>query len=220
VDADELLHFPFSENLTLKDLVSYFENSGFTAMRSILLDIYSKKPIADTLYRPHTDPLKVCPFFDRDFTTQTDRFFDKTKWNYFDSKSYVGGARTRVFKYNNEDWFFNLTKFSLFRFTRETYLVQGMHGISGAKIADIEGTVIHTKYMSDFISRVPEEAKREEHFNNAMEYKFYNSKIEKNKKLTFYHKESVKYRNTRQLIDLGIMKTSENYQNFVNNLHK
>ena len=110
---------------------------------------------------------------------------------------------------------FNLTKFSLLKYSKDVYLVQGMHGVNNANIADIEGVVIHTKFMSDFVERVDEESKREEHFNNAMEYKIYDNSIKKNASLTLKNKNSVKLGDTDQFIKLGMMKCSDKYVDFI-----
>jgi len=219
VDVDELLHFPYSESLSIKKLISYFDLNHYTAIRSLLLDVYSDKAITDTFYKQNENPLKICHFFDLEFNIKTIKFFDRKKWRYFDSKAYFGGVRKRVFENNdNPDYCCNLTKFSLFKYSHSIYLFQGMHGISGANIADIEGVVMHTKFLHDFKIRVNEESVREEHFNNAMEYKIYNNNIQKDEKLTLKYEGSVKYKNTKQLIDLGMMKISDNYQDFINDI--
>ena len=44
----------------------------------------------------------------------------------------------------------------MFKYEDKTYLVHGMHAINGAELADIEGAVMHTKFMHDFGNRVDE----------------------------------------------------------------
>ena len=130
---------------------------------------------------------------------------------YFKLKRYSGGVRERVFKTN-----FNLTKVSLFKYEDKIYLGHGMHAINGAELADIEGAVMHTKFMHDFGKRVNEEAVREEHFNNACEYKIYNEKVMQEADVSLKNSKSIKIKNTKQFIDLGMMKTSKTFEEFIN----
>jgi hypothetical protein len=219
VDVDELLYFPYSEIVSLKQLTSYLESNRYNALRSLLLDVYSDKAITDSFYKSNQNPLKICQFFDHQFFIENVKLFDKRRWKFFDSRSYFGGVRKRVFMNNDDSGYgSNLTKISLFKYFNNIYLFQGMHGINGANIADIEGTVMHTKFLHDFKIRVNEESIREEHFNNAMEYKVYNNSMQINEKLTLKYEGSIKYKNTQQLVYLGIMKSSDDYQSFLDKI--
>ena len=91
-----------------------------------------------------------------------------------------------------------------------------MHALNGANFAEIQGAVFHTKFMCDFNSRIKEESLREEHWGNAIEYKIYNQKCLNNDNLTLkFQGIGKKYEDSMQLVKLGIMKTSENYNAFV-----
>lgn len=214
VDIDELLYYPYSENISLQQLIKYLENNNYTALKSFLIDVHSDKPIIDTIYYPGTNPLDICQFFDPTIYKLKGLFFDKKKWTYFISETFHGGAREIKFA-NLNTKFSDLTKHSLFKYEEKTYLTQGMHGINGANVADIQGAVMHTKFMSDFKERVKEESEREEHFNNAAEYKIYNNLIEKDNLLILKNNASIKFRNTQQLIKLELMKCSNEYMNFI-----
>lgn len=218
VDVDELLYFPYSEHLSLKQLIKYLCNNNFTALKSVLLDIHSSNSIAETEYRPGMNPIDICNYFDPLIEICTGHYFDKKKWQYFILDSYYGGVRGKIFAKEERERF-NMTKYSLFKNTKDTYLVQGMHGINGANIADVQGAVMHTKFLSDFSQRVFEEVVREEHFNNASEYKIYKDSILKDKTLSLRNENSTQFTNTEQLVDLGVMKCSERYISF-NNLLK
>lgn len=214
VDADELLYFPYSEYISLKQLIKYLSANNFTALKSVLLDIHSDKPIIDTEYYPNMNPIEICSYFDPSIRESYCIPFDKKKWDYFSLKIYFGGVRSKAFIGDNSYWF-NLTKFSLFKYLKKTYLTQGMHGINGANIADIQGAVIHTKFLGDFTKKVCEESEREEHFDNAVEYKIYNSSMNKDKSLSLKNENSIKWKDTEQLIDLGIMKCSDKYMSAI-----
>ena len=85
--------YPGSETRRLQALCADLDRAGNKAFFTILLDMYSDKPIKDTHYQPGEDFLNVCPFFDRQFYHfKTDDFF-----GHDEHPSYFGGLRQRVF---------------------------------------------------------------------------------------------------------------------------
>lgn len=209
VDVDELFSYPYAEIAPLRVLISYMELNNYEAIRSFLLDIYSEKPISKTGYKQNDNPLECCPYFDLNFYSGQVRLFDKSRWEYFNTTIYFGGMRERVFnKITGSSWNYHLSKISLFKNTSNIYLTEGMHAINGATLADITGVVFHSKHLQDFAPRVEAESKREVHFGNALEYKIYNQACLMEKNIILYFQNSVKYKNTKQLVKLGLMKNS------------
>src|SRR5262249_32048264 len=93
VDADELLCYADSETRRIEALCAALDQQGKRALLSILLDMYSDKPIKDTPYHRGRDFLEACPYFDREFYHfKTDNFFGHNEHT-----SYFGGLRQRVF---------------------------------------------------------------------------------------------------------------------------
>lgn len=217
VDIDELFTYPYAEVVPFRALIKYLEQNKYDAIQSFLLDIYSKKPVIESGYDPNANPVECCPCFDKDFYKARVSSFDKKNWEKFDATVFLGGMRERVFsKVMDFNWRFYLTKISLFKNTGKIYLTGGMHTINNANLADISGVVFHTKYMQDFISKAQIEAKRSEHWAvNALDYKIYDKACSLDPKITLYHKDSVKYKNTRQLLKLRMMKSSPAYNNFL-----
>ncbi len=216
VDVDELFSFPFEEIAPLKTLIKYLETNKFDAIRSFLLDIYSDKPIIETGYIPNENPLYYCQFFDLGFYSNKIQLMDKKRWKYFETIIYFGGMRERVFnKIVGSTWNYHLSKISLFRYSENVYLTEGMHAINGAQIADITGIVFHSKYMQDFIERVMIESKREVHFGNALEYKIYNQACLMEKDINLYFENSIRFKNTKQLVKLGMMRTTLCFNNYL-----
>lgn len=218
VDIDELFSFPNSETLTLKVLANYLENEKSTAFGSLLLDMYSNNDIGKIEYKKGNNPMDVIPYFDSSYELSTFSFLDRITFKYFSSKIFVGGMRKRVFGEISPPHI--LSKISFFKNIEGTYLVQGMHAIYGAKLSDIQGIVFHTKFLNDFIDEVKEETKRGEHYGGAFYYKHYEKRINQNTNLNFYHENSVKYIDSRQLVDLGLMKSNAQFETFCQNIQK
>ena len=53
--------------------------------------------------------------------------------------------------------------------------------------------------------------------DNAIEYKIYDNSIKKNASLTLQNENSIKLKETDQLVKLGMMKCSDEYVGFVRN---
>jgi glycosyltransferase involved in cell wall biosynthesis len=214
VDVDELLTYPYSEKIDLPILISYLEANNYTAMQAILLDMYPTSELQDAIYYTKDNPLSVCTHFDSEIKRSDYISFDYKTWKMFRTSGFIGGMRQRVFG-NAGDQRFCLTKNPLMKYQEDTYLSPGMHAINNVNIADIEGVVFHTKFLSDFRGRVAEEAVREVHYEGAVEYKIYESYASEHGKLNFFYEKSVAYQDTQQLVDLGFMIATPDYLDYV-----
>jgi hypothetical protein len=209
VDADELLAYPHRDTLELRGLCEYLDQEDYTAMHCMLLDVYSDKPFRLTEYERGGDPLLAVPYFDPELP-------HKIEYEYVNCSNSIGflykggGMRERVFGSQVVN-----SKFPLVKFQPQTYLTWGFHRISGSSMADVQGVLFHTKFLFDFNSRVLLEAEREQHWDKAHDYKSFREKIVDDQDLTAYYPKSVRYADDRQLVELGVMKTSEAFEAFV-----
>ena len=186
LDIDELLVYPSHDRMPLRDLLSYLDQEGYTAMRSDLLDMYSARSIRETVYKSGQDPRQVAPYFE-----PTNR------------------ARRRVFGVDP-----SMRKYPLVRFDGKLRLEQGAHNVTPARVADIRGALLHFPFFSDFIDKVKREASRGVYWDHAFEYKRYRAMLERNTSLSLYHSGSVKLTDLRQLVDLGLMRSTPAYSSF------
>jgi hypothetical protein len=208
-DADEIFIYPHYEKVSIRDLCNFLDEEDYTTLGSFLLEIYTNKPIRLVEYRKGENPLSVFPYFDK-----SSHYRVKSPIGELNNViAYKGGMRERVF----DDTFY-LNKFPLLKFKPGISLCSGHHFITGANPADIRGVTFHFKYSSNFIPRVLEEAKREEHFDRAIGYKKYAKKIIENPDINLYYSGSVKFENSDQLVDLEIMGTSKKFEFFVKKL--
>ncbi|HAH53839.1 MAG TPA: hypothetical protein DCM02_00755 [Flavobacterium sp.] len=214
VDIDELFSYPHSEHLGLKDLIEYLEKEEkCTAINSFLLDVYSDKSLKSVSYRQGSNPLEVLDYFDCEYNILYSPFLDQKANKLFYQKSFTGGVRVRVF---GETINVNtLSKVSLFKNHPETYLHVGMHALNGCKMSKVQGVVFHTKFLSDFIEEVQEESQRGEHYDNAYFYKHYEKHIKEDTNISFYNSSSIQYIDSKQLVDLGMMETTNDFEEFV-----
>jgi len=204
VDADELLYYPECEQGNIVELCRALDAKGKRAFRAIVLDMYSDRPIRETHYAPGQSFEEVCPYFDRQFYHEC---ADNTG-PFNNQKSYYGGVRQRVF---GEDRCF-LSKVPLLKYGEDCILAGGQHGtnLPRGQVAMESGGVLHFKYFSGFGDRVSEDAKRKEHYANAMRHQLYEQCLQQQPALSLYDPaHSVKLEGSRQLVRLGVMQADE-----------
>ncbi|OJV16205.1 MAG: hypothetical protein BGO21_00700 [Dyadobacter sp. 50-39] len=211
VDIDELLAYPNVEQLKLKDVCCYLDTFGANALRSVLLDLYPSGPLESGILRSEHNPFSILTHFDHDIKKTVYNFFDKSNWKHFRQETYVGGVRERIFGKNLPC---HLSKISLFKNNGKVYLTPGMHALNGGDFPDISGITFHTKFLSDFIDEVDEEVQREVHYGDAIMYKIFQKTIRDRKQLSFFSENSIRYRNSSQLVSLGLMTTSTRFDDF------
>ena len=197
VDEDEILSYPHAEDLSLKDFCNYLDVEGATAVHSLLLDMYSDKPVAETFYRPGEPFLEACPFFETGNRQPRSDGLDE------------GGMRLRVFGTRNI-----LSKHNLIKWVPGLRLRGGTHFVSGARLSSVRGATLHFKYFHDFAGRVTAEAGRGEHWMDAKQYRAYAGGMSDHPDVVLHHAGSVRWSDTRQLVELGLMHSNESFEDF------
>ena len=200
LDPDELLVFPYSEERNLRILTRYLQDEHFNAFGVFMLDMYSSKPIVETVYQTGRSFLDFCRYFD--CTSEQER----------------QGARSRIF------WSGAieapkarppyLKKIPLVYWDAETHYKTSTHIVDGVREADITGALLHFKFFSDFIERVNVAVSERQYWNDSEQYEQYQNAIKGNAKLAAFDRDSVFYRDSKQLIALGLIKTSPRWDSF------
>jgi len=199
VDADELLCYTRSETRPLRALCDDLDRAGKRAFFTILLDMYSDKPIKDAHCQPGENFLTLCPFFDRQFYHfKTADFF-----GHDEHPSYFGGLRQRVFggpePGGNPNHFYCVNKVPLIKYDRSFVLSDNLHWTNCRDVGDETGCLLHFKYFSSFVNSAREEPGRAEHWNGAIQYVQYARTLEKNPDLVLFSEEhSLRFRDSRR----------------------
>jgi hypothetical protein len=201
-DTDELLCYPGAESRSLHDLCDAFDRAGTVAMAAVLLDMYSRGPIREAVCEAGTDPIDVCPCFDRAFYHS--RRDHATPWENVDA--YWGGVRRRVFGEESDVF---LTKVPLVRYTKDTLVLAGTHGTNAPadRVADVRGALLHFKFTARFVERLEEEIRsRSEWDAQGESYSTYARMIAEHPDLSLYDpQQSVVLRDSAQLVELAVM---------------
>jgi hypothetical protein len=205
-DADEFLLYPFAETVPIRTICNYFETSGYTAMYSILLDMYSSEPFARTVFEPGRSLQDVCPYFE----IHSMRRFKRQSRPFSPTPRVLGGMRKRLFGVKC-----SLDKISIFRPGSAIRIHEGMHEIEGASIADVQGVVLHFKYFSDFVERSRIEAERSEHWKSAVEYRAYDRILRANPLLSAYCPASIRLGSSADPVRAGLVTCSRSFVSYL-----
>jgi len=203
LDADELFVYPHYERSNIGKLCHYLSAKNCAAMLTIMLDMYSNKPIKNTVHHPSTSLIDTCPYLDAG-PYEIQRHTDV-----FPFIEFKGGARRRYFWTPNTDVFppcitkVPLVKWgSCCRYWKNHYMHPSPGDLSG-----IPGAVLHFKYLDDFHAKAIIESIREQHFANAKEYKQYKKMMDQDPEASLYYHKSIRFESSRTLLDHNIIKS-------------
>jgi hypothetical protein len=199
-DADELLVYPGCETLSLPELVGEFEQRGYNALLTFLLDMYAKGPIRKAHYVRGTRFLETCPYFDSDSYTYH-LHGESTR------VPAIGGVRHRLFwkpnKRKSEPPY--LPKVPLLKWSKDLKFLVSTHRIENVRLAPTTGALLHFKLFSDFVRRSIIEVQRQEHWQNAQQYRAYSECLSVDPDLDPIYEGSVRFNESRQLVEMGLL---------------
>jgi hypothetical protein len=123
----------------------------------------------------------------------------------------VGGVRKRVFNVTP-----NLIKTPLIFYKPDMYIFRGQHIIKGQnQYSDMHGTLLHFKFMPDFIIKTIDAVNKKQYWRHSLEYKQYYKILKHNPDLCLKYEYSCKIRSVKTLSKYGFLKTSANYEKFL-----
>jgi hypothetical protein len=203
IDADEQLVYPHCEDLPLPLFCRYLDHVKAEALFCLLLDMYADRPVADAVHDPAGALVDTCRYFDPgDY-----RIVSIPRCPY--SEVY-GGVRERIFQTVGAAFHLpTVSEVPLVRWRKGMQFLQSTHSLSHVTTAKVTGALLHFKFLSDFHDRVETEVARGEHYDGAREYRAYRDLMRKQGAVNFLTDRSVRFEDSAQLVDLGLMRTEE-----------
>jgi glycosyltransferase involved in cell wall biosynthesis len=214
LDADEMIVYPGFEIVSLRELCNFLDKESFDALDCVLLDMYPDRALSKIKYIQGTDPLQIASWFDFDKASYMEFGAGPWychEWNILHQgpARFLGGMRKRVFGVQA-----CVSKVPLVKFRNSMALSPGAHLIQGARVADLRGALLHFKFLDDFTANVQREIGREQHWNNAQEYKGYSAVLSLEADLNFMSPISKKFVGSSELVTLGVMKSSAKFAEY------
>ena len=204
VDADELLIYPDWESRPLPALTADLEARGVGFMAAMMLDLYPKGPLSQSVHTPGTDPVATLGWFDGNGYT----WERKPKHA---AISIRGGPRMRHFFADRPRLAPHLHKTPLIRWnarfaylsSTHTALPRRLNRGFDARLDLPTGVLLHTKFLDQIVEKSREERVRKEHFTHAGRYDAYYEGLIADPDL--WTPESLPFEGADQLVALGLM---------------
>lgn len=216
VDMDEYFDYPGREVLSMKELLTYLNDSHYSSVIGQMMDMYPQKPLSgdidDTKYF-----LKTHCYYETESVNHYDYYSKSNPLLYFLSENklsdsniqfLVGGVRERVFGTQNI-----LTKHPLVRIQRGVIPSVHPHCSSRVVCADFSVLLRHYKFAGDFALRLQKEvaSKTWEHGENEK----YLQKFEDDFPILYKEGTSLKFTNTIDLLNTKFLYASANFSEFL-----
>ena len=202
VDVDEFFVYPHCDARPLKALTDWLDQYEIESFGTLMIDMYPKGRVEEARCAEGKNPMRATPFFDSgNYTTELNAKY-RNLW-------IQGGVRQRVFFKDKPEIAPSLNKIPLVKWSRGNVFVGSTHSILPRRLnivydrkggQNICGCLMHTKFLNTFSNKVEEELKRKEHYAASREYKEYASTSEE-----MWTRHSVRYKNWKQLEELGLM---------------
>ncbi len=203
-DPDEFLVYPHIESRKLNDLTNYLDSNHIRSLYAPLIDMYSDTQVHETYYKVGDNPVKVCPYFDKD------GYKSVGYTSNFQCQMMKGGVRQRVFNDESPNKSPTLNKTPLIKWKKHyAYLYSTHYAIprflNENNNPDLTtGVLLHFKFMDKIVEKIDVELTAKQHWDDSYEYKQYDKVIKEKKPL--YDKDiSIKYKDWHTLEDLGLL---------------
>lgn len=207
VDVDEFLVFPHSEYLSLPQLCNYMEKHGQEVLQTFMLDLFPERLVDSENWYGETVPQQVCPYFDNDYL-----IMPQFMAPYVEVR---GGFRRRLMGDGNGPGSL-LVKAALFKGGSDVDFYEAAHHTSPAIISDITGVLLHCKFVGKFQEYVETHVDSKEHVFASLEYRHYLDWCNnRDPAASLLSDKSVLYQDSRQLLELGLIRTSVAFEQYV-----
>jgi hypothetical protein len=209
VDVDELLVFPGSEAIGLRELCAYFDDNQHEGMFTVMLDMYSDRPLSQTRYVRGEDFLDACPYFETDTYTIAPGANPPFL-------SIFGGPRDRLFHADIATGRKPMMKkIPLVRWREGFSYIFSTHSHRFVQLSDVTGTLMHFKFFSTFQELAEVEAERGDR-RQQMHYRTYKESLASD--VCFYSSASLRYHGPADLVRLGMMCSTARFASYVASL--
>jgi hypothetical protein len=203
-DADELLVYPGIESVDLPELCAYLDDQRVRGLYAFMLDMYADVPLSEAVYRPGTDFLETCRWFEVDT-------YHLTPGQYPPFLKVEGGPRSSLYDDRPQQKGPESTKVPLVKWERGFSYIASSHSHRQIPLADISGVLLHFKFFSSWTSVVMRDAKRGDQIG------FYDKYADEygTSDPIYWRPESIEYRGAAQLVELGVVRTTPTYADWL-----
>lgn len=208
LDADEIFIYPDHKNTGLHELTETLASHHISCMAAMMLDLYPKGPLSSAVMSEGQTPLDALGWFDPDGYTHE----YKARYNH---TSVRGGPRKRMFFTAEPELAPHLHKTPLVFWRRHYTYASSTHLVMPNRLNNgffennpaPTGLLLHTKFLSEIISKSAEEKQRREHFIRTENYLSYYDGVISDPVL--WNENSAKLEADTDFVALGLMRRAK-----------
>lgn len=205
VDVDELLVYPGVEHVGIREFCTYLDLEGVEGLFCVFLDMFSDKPLAETVYEPGEPFFEVCPFF------EADTYFLRPAKNP-PFLAVRGGPRARLFSGRaGTDKGPMMKKVPLVKWNEGFQYIFSTHSHKHITLSDVTGALLHFKFFEFFSDIVAREQSRGDR-RQTQDYLQYEHSM--NRDLYLYSKQSYRYESSSDFLRLGLIRANNEFRNY------
>jgi len=186
-DADEFLFWTKDLTGSLPDLVQGLDAEGADAARIFMLDMYPKGSLSEVDFKT-SGPFDQAPYVDREPFLSV----SSGRGPFSNSSTCTSGLRHRLIPGSRTDLFV-AQKYALLKYQPWMRLSAGLHFVADCVPSQQELLFAHFKYNAAFRAKAEAEVARQQHFNNAEEYRKYLAVVSEGRDVVFDDAVSVRW---------------------------
>jgi hypothetical protein len=199
VDADEHIVFDGLENgKDFSDLATAMDKAGIRRVRGCLVDMYSRRPIANSLPHDGEALIEAYPLFDS---------AGYREYHLPPLMGREGGPRQRMFEASSAGVQPQLTKYPMFRLEPEDFFVNPhfLWPYDQNFVSECFLGLLHFKFVTGFSLKIDRAISEGNYWQNSIEYHVYKSAILKCKDFVFIDERTETYKSPFSLVKHDII---------------
>jgi hypothetical protein len=211
-DIDERFDYPGSDSVPLAAFLGYLNACRFTAVMAHLLDLFPGGPPA-AWPAGGRELIEASEWYDVSAVEPRWSLRPRLVNKFADPRMtlYGGGIRAQALGANPM-----LTKMPLlFRSGGATPVLESAHLCRGARIADVNGVLLHYKFDRQFGERCVKAVKEGSYFAGSAAYKHYLKALEDSPELVLRGPTARRYSGAMGLVEQGFLRASGRYLELV-----
>jgi len=213
LDADEMFVYPRCEDVPLGKFCQYLDNLDVSAVVALVIDMYGEEAILRATYERGKSFLSACPYFDRalGYEVPLDSGYPSVLTrSKFRERAFWSGQHKRRHPPC-------ITQVPLVKWQKGMAYLVAQHALNFARLSDLQTAVLHFKFLPGFYKSIATSLKENDKVKEQGldERRAYVDALRRDPDLALLGSDSVRYRDASQLVDLGWMKTSAPYEDYV-----
>jgi hypothetical protein len=214
VDIDELFDYPYSDVVSLKNLLGYLNDNSYTAVVSYMLDMFPEKPLSEEITMEGQPLKETHRFYDLSDISSQDYHDIGDIGNTLSNEEVVilkGGVQKKVFQVSPL-----LTKHPLVFLDEEIRPMDlSDHWAGNARIADFTGVLLHYKLSASLYGLVRREIEERRYISRHGKYDKYAQVLEDAPSVLIKSDTSKELKSVNDLVGSRIVSLSKQYVRFV-----